>query len=127
MMRDPNTASIGAVTALIFLLMISACSGGTSGGSEAKIYSSQEHLEWDPPATRADGSPLSPADIQGYKVYYGTSSRSYSHGLPVGNVTSIMISDLNFPAGGTYYVAVTDYDANGSESDYSDELVFRVQ
>jgi len=58
------------------------------------------------------------ADADGYKVYYGTESRMY--GTPedvVGNVTSY--TPTLDP--GTYYFALTAYNAYG-ESGYSEEL-----
>ena len=58
-------------------------------------------------------------DLAGYKIYYGTATRSYGTGLDVGNVTSYQFSDV--PPGRTYYVAVTAYDTSNNESGYSQE------
>ncbi|HON38101.1 MAG TPA: PKD domain-containing protein [Desulfomonilia bacterium] len=58
-------------------------------------------------------------DLAGYKVYYGTASRSYGSGLDVGNVTSYRFD--NVPLGRTYYIAVTAYDTSNNESGYSEE------
>ncbi len=58
-------------------------------------------------------------DLAGYKIYYGTASRSYGTGLDVGNVTSYQFNDV--PLGRTYYVAVTAYDTSNNESGYSQE------
>jgi hypothetical protein len=44
-------------------------------------------------------------DLQAYKVYSGTASRSYSSNANVGNTTNCTISGLT--AGTTYYFAVT--------------------
>ncbi len=66
--------------------------------------------------------PVSDADVAGYKVYWGTSSRTYTHSKDVGNVTSTTLTDLD-PCT-RYYIAVKAYDTGGLESDaYSDELV----
>ena len=71
----------------------------------------QIRLAWDP-----NNEP----DVAGYKIYYGTSSKSYSGSVDVGNVTSHTLSGLT--QGQTYYVAVTAYNSSGSESGYSSEV-----
>lgn len=76
-------------------------------------------LVWDAPATNPDGTPLNGA-LAGYKVYYGTSSGSYSMVIDAGNVTSYDVSGLT---AGTYYFVVTAYDTVGSESPYSNEVM----
>ena len=64
--------------------------------------------------------PNTEPDLAGYKVYYGTSSRSYSVVVDVGNVTSFRIDDLT--EGVRYFFAVTAYDTAGNESDFSEEV-----
>ena len=65
-------------------------------------------------------------DVQvvGYKVYYGTSSGQYTASVDAGNVTSLVISGLT--EGTTYYFAATDYDSNGNESAFSNEISYLV-
>lgn len=58
-------------------------------------------------------------DLAGYKIYYGTSSRSYGAPIDVGNQTSYTVTGLNTQ---TYYFAVTAYNSLGSESGYSIEV-----
>jgi hypothetical protein len=60
------------------------------------------------------------SDLAGYRLHYGTVSRSYTQSIDVGNVTQYAISEL--AAGRTYYFAATAYNAAGSESGYSDEV-----
>jgi type IV pilus assembly protein PilY1 len=60
------------------------------------------------------------SDLAGYKVYYGTSSKSYTGSVDVGNVTSYTLTGLT--QGQTYYVAVTANNTSGSESGYSTEV-----
>jgi type IV pilus assembly protein PilY1 len=60
------------------------------------------------------------SDLAGYKVYYGTSSKSYTGSVDVGNVTSYTLTGLT--QGQTYYVAVTASNTSGSESGYSTEV-----
>jgi hypothetical protein len=74
-------------------------------------------LSWDAPTTNADGTPLS--DLAGYRLYWGTSSRSYSRQVDVGKVTTYTLSSLTT---GKYYFGVTAYDFSGNESDYSGEV-----
>ena len=57
--------------------------------------------------------------LGGYKVYYGTSSRSYSSSINVGNVTSYTLPSL---ADGNYYFAVTAYYTSGTETSFSNEV-----
>jgi hypothetical protein len=83
---------------LLILLILSLCSRAAS-----------VTLEWD-----ANTEP----NIAGYRVYWGTASRTYSRTLSV-TTTSATITNL-FP--GTNYFAVTAFDDNGLESDFSDEV-----
>lgn len=63
-------------------------------------------------------------DLSGYKVYSGTASRSYSGSVDVGNWTNCVMGGLE--PGRTYYFAAKAYNATGSESDYSSEVVYNV-
>ncbi len=74
-------------------------------------------LSWTPPTTNADGTPLT--DLAGYKIYYGTASRTYSQPIDVGNVTTYFMG--GFADGKTYYFAVKAYDTARNESGYSIE------
>jgi len=67
-------------------------------------------LQWDP---------NSEADVVGYKVYYGTSSRTYSAPIPLGLQTTYTFAHL---AAGTYYFAVTAFNNSGLESAFSNEV-----
>jgi len=63
-------------------------------------------------------------DLAGYKIYYGISSRSYSPAINVGKVTQYTIKGLNDNT--IYYFAAKAYDNDKNESDYSVELVHRI-
>ena len=78
-------------------------------------------LNWTRPATNTDGTQLT--DLAGYKVYYGSSSRSYIAPIVVGNVNTYTFTNL---AAGSYYFAVTAYDTSGNESAFSNE-VFKTE
>lgn len=68
--------------------------------------------------------PNTEPDLAGYQIYYGTTSRFYSVIIDVGNTTQYTVTGLN--PGVTYYFAVTAYDINGNESDYSEEVSYQV-
>ena len=68
------------------------------------------------------------SDLAGYKIYYGTASRTgtdpktcglcgYSTSLNVGNVRTYTFSSLT--NGQTYYFSVTAYDTSNNESSFS--------
>jgi fibronectin type 3 domain-containing protein len=102
----------------IILVAIAAnCGGGGSGNVGSNVGGSAT-LSWDAPQTYVDGRPLGDA-LGGFKVYYGTSSRNYTHVVDVGKATTYKVTGLS-PA--TYYFAVTAYDRSGNESDYSNEV-----
>ena len=60
--------------------------------------------------------------VTGYKVYYGNSSGIYGTPIVIGNQTSYTVTGLS---PGTYYFAVTAFDASGNESEFSNE-VFQI-
>jgi hypothetical protein len=59
------------------------------------------------------------AGVTGYKVYVGSSSGTYGTPTAIGNNTAYTVTGL---ASGTYYFAVTAYDAGGNESGFSNEV-----
>jgi hypothetical protein len=62
--------------------------------------------------------------LAGYKLYYGTQSRNYTTSIDAGS--QISYAALGLQAGTTYYFAVTAYDNQGVESDYSNEVIHYV-
>ena len=85
--------------------------------SSGQAHSAQTTLTWNPPIN-SDGTPFT--GHSGYKVYIGSTSRSYAQNIDVGNTTSYTLNNLS--DGSTYFFAVTDYDSAGNESSYSNEL-----
>jgi hypothetical protein len=58
-------------------------------------------------------------DLAGYKVYYGTTSKTYGQPIDVGNARSYQINNVQ---AGTYcYVSLTAYDTSVNESAKSGE------
>jgi hypothetical protein len=81
-------------------------------------FASAITLAWDPPTTNTDGTPLT--NLAGYKIYYGTTSGSYTNTIDAGNVTASVVTDL--VDGLAYYFAVTAYNSAGGESSFSNEI-----
>jgi hypothetical protein len=94
-------------------------SGSTAGSTPVPGALS---LAWTAPATRSDGTPLSLADIGGYRIYYGTTRGSYGANQTVSNSTATSATLSNLVAGTTYYLVMTSYDVAGLESGYSPEV-----
>ena len=86
-------------TILVVLMMIACCV--LAAAADVK-------LAWDASAS---------ANIAGYRLYYGPASKAYTASVTTPNLTHT----LSLPSG-KYYFAVTAYDANGNESDYSNEV-----
>ncbi len=76
-------------------------------------YYSQATLTWDANTEE---------DLSGYRLYYGTSSGSYSNNVDVGDKTSHSLSGLK--SGQTYYIVARAYDSSGNESNDSSEMIF---
>jgi hypothetical protein len=83
-------------------------------------------LSWTAPVARADGTPLSLADINGYRIYYGESEGDYTESVEITDGTAQSATVTDIPAG-SYHVVMTTYDIDGRESDYSPPVVKSVQ
>jgi hypothetical protein len=104
---DPGTKSSGGA----------ATASNTGSNSAAKATGSLA-LTWVAPVTRADGTPLSLADIDGFRIYYGKSAGSYPYHVNVSDATTQQMTLKNL-ASGTWYIVMTTYDVDGRESGYS--------
>jgi hypothetical protein len=114
------SVAIGSCCLLAFVFMISGC-GTNSPGVPIRT-----HLEWTTPTTHQDGSPLSPSDIGGYRLYYGTTPGTYLDSIETGTATSVLVPELHIPAGRVYYVSVTAFADGGLESGHSNVVAFRI-
>lgn len=94
------------VLMIAFFILISVNVGAVDAGNAV--------VSWTAPSTNVDGSP---AVVVGYKIYYGTVTKTYTLNKDVGNVLTYTIVNL---APGTYYFAVTAYNSGG-ESVFSNE------
>jgi hypothetical protein len=97
---------------------VTAAWGSVSGSTTLTVKTTgSATLAWNAPTTNTDGTPLT--DLAGHKIYFGTSSGSYTTIMDVGNVTTYTINNLS---SGTYYFTVTSYDSSGIESSYAGEV-----
>lgn len=72
------------------------------------------------PATMIEWDANAEPDIAGYRVYFGLQSRQYESVVDVGLATQMLIPALE--PGRLFYFAVTAYNTDGLESDFSDEV-----
>ena len=77
---------------------------------DTRIFAADASLSW---------NPNSEPDLAGYKVHYGTSSRTYGTSINVGKKTTYTVTGLS---AGTYYFTVTAFDTAGNESGFSNEV-----
>ena len=80
--------------------------------SASDVFAANVTLAWDPNTEK---------NSAGYKIHYGTKSRSYTTTIDVGKVISRTITGLK--EGETYYFAVTAYNISGLSSGYSNEAI----
>jgi hypothetical protein len=122
-----------ALTAVFMAAQLAACGGGTGSDNASEVLPSEVLLPadvapssvtiaWTAPVARADGSPLSLAEIGGYRIYYGNRQGDYPNRVDVNDGTAVE-STLNGLAEGTYYIVVTTYDTAGRESEFSPVVI----
>ena len=116
---------------LVIALVISACSGGSAssgtgsstGGSSTSTAggttvgaAGTATLTWAAPTENADGTAIT--DLAGYTLYYGTNPSDLTESITVSGAASTTAEVKDLPAG-TYYFAVSAYNAMGLESQQS--------
>ena len=111
---------ISSLTLVILIsIILTACGGGSSDAtSDSRTTSSSVVLSWTAPSSRADNSYLPLSELQGYRVYYGTSEDDLSMLVDLNDDTITEYSVDNLPSG-SYYFAITAYDLDGMESGLS--------
>lgn len=105
-------------------IQISVSDGEVSAAMDAfsvevtQVATRSASLSWTAPTANEDGSNLS--DLAGYKIYYGTSSGSYSNTIRIDNpsITTYVVENLS---PNTYFFAATAFNTAGVESSYSGE------
>ena len=96
---------------LHYVLVVLSASVLMASFPSPHIYAAQVKLAW----TQSLGP-----DVIGFKVYYGTATRSYSHAVDVGPSNFCLVSGLL--DGKTYYFATTAYNTSRIESVFSNEV-----
>ncbi len=121
----PSAADIGVYPGIV----ITVSDGQAESALDAfditvtSVGSGSAVLSWLPPTENEDGTPLT--DLAGYKLYWGTSSGKYDGSVTIDNpgVTTYVLDNL---APATYYFVATAYNAEGAESEPSNEAVGTV-
>jgi hypothetical protein len=103
---DSSSGSSGAV----------AAAASSAGPAEAEQTTSVT-ISWLPPDTNDNGSALT--DLAGYHIHYGTSSATMPAeiDIPSTGLTDYMVQNLT--PNTTYYFAISSYNSQGVESNYS--------
>lgn len=103
--------SSGALTSRT--VVIKRESGGTGSAT----------LSWAAPTARTDGSPL--INLAGYRIYYGRMSGIYDYQITIDNpgILTYLVEGL---VPGDWYFALAAYDAEGLESDRSNEVLRQI-
>ena len=73
-----------------------------------------------PPTATLTWTATTDPTVQGYNLYYGGASQTYTNMTGVGNVLTAKVTGL--VPGATYYFAATTVDASGLESVFSNEV-----
>jgi hypothetical protein len=116
-----DAASATSTDSAISSQTTSASLTGSKAGESiapATINTGSVSLSWTAPVTRADGAPLSLADIGGFYIYYGESEGSYPNRVELDDGAAQAVTLNDIPVG-AYYMVMTTYDVNGHESGYS--------
>jgi hypothetical protein len=107
--KAPSPAS-GCLRLFFIPLLLALCVMPLSAAIAASV-----DLEWDP---------NSDPELAGYKIYWGTSSGTYTSSRDVGKTTTATIKGID--EGKTYYFVATAYDSQNNESDFSNQVSFTI-
>jgi hypothetical protein len=81
-------------------------------------HSSSATLAWNPNEEK---------NLKGYRLHFGTAPRRYEHRIDVlAPNTSVTANLSSYPLGTTVYFAVTAYTTDNLESDYSEEVSYKL-
>lgn len=119
-----GSAANGAASASATSATSSIANSATSSTSPSTSTKSVT-LSWSPPTQNSDGSSLT--NLAGYTLHYGTASEDYTGSIEITSpaATSYTVSDSNFPAG-TYYFAISAYNAEQVSSALSGEITVTI-
>jgi hypothetical protein len=96
---------------LLLLIPLTITAAPTQSGTE---------FAWNAPTQNTDDSLLT--DLAGFKLYCGAQSRTYTLAIGIDNPAQVTlpIASTNIPDG-DWYCAITAYNTEGLESQYSNE------
>ena len=117
-----NTAGsevVGPISANTTYNLTCTGSGGNSLVMITVAINGSMQLSWLPPTENVDGSPLT--NLAGFVVYWGTQSRNYTGNFNINSPATTEWDATVSP--GPYYFSVTALDANGNESENSNEIL----
>jgi len=126
----PGSGSVGTYSNIVLTVSDGTASASLPAFSirvdAPPVQTGSITLSWKAPVARSDGTPLSLADIDGYRIHYGTSAGNYTNHIDLadGSAQSVVLTDLPV---GTYYLVMTTYDVDGRESSYSGVISVVVQ
>lgn len=111
---------------LIICVGLAGCGGGGSDGNGSGTVTGvgatgaagTATLSWVAPSTRVDNTPLPMSEIGGYKVYMGGSVETLVLHAEINDPYQMEFVVDNLDAG-AYFFAVTTYNQDGAESDFS--------
>ncbi len=127
-----------SIASIIILPMVL---GGCSGDSDAVLSANQLEVflgegsvtvSWIPPTTFSDGTPLSPSQLQAFRLYLGEDEENMQKIIdidPNENMSSYQVRynanaiERNF----TYFVAMSTVTSGGLESELSEAVSFNAQ
>jgi hypothetical protein len=127
---DDGTASTSSTPTSVSDTAPANTGGSSTGGSTltppaapSGSGATSVSLVWEAPTQNSDGSPIT--NLAGYKIHYGTSSDDYTETVALNNASlnRYVIDNLK---SGTYYFAITAYNAQGLESPLSGEITTSV-
>jgi hypothetical protein len=94
-------------------------SGTTAPPTSTPTSSTVVTLDWVAPTQNSNGTPIT--GLAGYKIHYGTASEDYTQVVSISN-PSLSRYVMDSLSSGTYYFAITAYNAQGIESPLSGEI-----
>lgn len=96
------------------------CTGAAGNGvGMVTVEVVDKTLRWQAPSQNVDGTPLN--DLAGYVIYWGRNSRAYTDSFTI-NSPAVTEWEATMAAG-DYYFAMTAFDSQNNESDYSNEVL----
>jgi ABC-type glycerol-3-phosphate transport system substrate-binding protein len=126
MLLDKTMKKLTTLLSVSFItLVLTACGGGSSSDSSASSQptttTGEVQLSWTAPTTRTDGTYLPLTELDGYRIYYGTSADNLTVLIDLNedDITEYTVDTL--PTG-NYYFAISAYDSDGVESGYSNVI-----